>query len=64
MRCGFLKRAIWLLALVVPAVFAANYSVTVTYEGDGLYYAIYNRGDGTPIGGLIAFKLPMCSTLT
>ena len=47
MRCGFLKRAIWLLALVVPAVFAAKYSVTLTYEGDGLYYAIYNRDNGT-----------------
>lgn len=45
MRCGFFKRAVFLLALFVPSVMAANYSVTVTYESGGLYYAIYNRVD-------------------
>lgn len=45
MRCGFFKRAVFLLALIVPSVMAANYSVTVTYESGGLYYAIYNRVD-------------------
>ena len=47
MRCKLFKRATWLPALLVPAVFAANYSVTVTYEGGGLYYAIYNNEDGS-----------------
>ena len=47
MRCGFIKRAILLLTLVVSAAMAANYSVTVTYEGGGLYYALYNATDGT-----------------
>ena len=41
MRCGFLKRAIWLLALLVPAVMSAEYTASVVYEGEGaLYYAV------------------------
>jgi len=35
-----------LLALLVPATFAATYTLTTTFEGD-LYYAIYDNTDGT-----------------
>ena len=42
MRCDFIKRATSLLALLVPAAFAATYTLTPTYEGE-LYYAIYNN---------------------
>ena len=46
MRCKLFKRATALLALLVPATFAATYTITTTFEGD-LYYAIYDNSDGT-----------------
>ena len=46
MRCNLFKRATGLLALLVPATFAATYTLTTTFEGD-LYYAIYDNTDGT-----------------
>ena len=46
MRCNMFKRATQLLALLVPATFAATYTLTTTFEGD-LYYAIYDNSDGT-----------------
>ena len=42
MRCNLIKRATQLLALLVPATFAATYTLTATHEGE-LYYAIYNN---------------------
>ena len=42
MRCNLFKRATGLLALLVPATFAATYTLTATHEGE-LYYAIYNN---------------------
>ena len=46
MRCNMFKRATQLLALLVPATFAATYTLTTTFEGD-LYYAIFDNSDGT-----------------
>ena len=41
MRCGFFKRAVFLLALFVPSVMAAQYTASVEYDGKGnLYYAV------------------------
>ena len=45
MRCDIFKRATSLLALLVPAAFAATFTLTATHEGE-LYYAIYNNADG------------------
>ena len=42
MRCDIFKRATSLLALLVPAAFAATFTLTATHEGE-LYYAIYNN---------------------
>ena len=45
MRCRLFKRATALLALLVPATFAATYTITTTFEGE-LYYAIYDNTKG------------------
>ena len=43
MRCELFKRATSLLALFATAVLAADFSVDVNYEGQGLYYTIYTN---------------------
>ena len=47
MRCGFLKRAIWLLGLLVPAAMAADYYIKATYDNNKATYIAVETTGGT-----------------
>ena len=64
MRCGFLKRATWLLALFVPAAIAAVYSVDVNYDGErALYYKITQQSGGMGMGMGTSTEIVACTAL-
>ena len=60
MRCGLMKRAIWLLALLVPAATAADYYIKATYDNNKSAYIPVENAWGTTqcinIRGGLAFS--------
>ena len=47
MRCGFVKRATWLLGLLVPAAMAADYYIKATYDNNKATYIAVETTRGT-----------------
>ncbi|WP_407457838.1 fibro-slime domain-containing protein [Fibrobacter sp.] len=47
MRCGFVKRATWLLGLLVPAAMAADYYIKATYDNNRATYIAVETTRGT-----------------
>ena len=47
MRCGFVKRATWLLGLLVPATMAADYYIKATYDNNRATYIAVETTRGT-----------------